>query len=401
MDREALIVFGAFDRHNFGDLLFPHVAAALLPDRELLFAGVARRDLRSCGGHAVAAIGEVAEGWGERPVDLLHAGGEILTVDAWQAAVMLLPPEDVAGVIGLYRDDPAAGLAWARDYLGRDACAAYVVPRRLFRRPRRWLFAGVGGVGLERCDPRLGAEVGATLRASDFVGVRDGPTAAALRAAGVAARLMPDPAVLAAELFGERIRTHGAGGEPAAVRAAFPQGYVALQFSADFGDATTLALISAQLDRVAAATGFGIVLFRAGAAPWHDDLDAYRRAASRMLTSARLFESLNPWDVCALIAGSRGYCGSSLHGRILALAYGLPRVSLVAAGGRPGKLEAFVDTWDSEHPGSIATPERIAAALLPALGAGADGQRRTAARLAALYRDRFGELRAILDAQGG
>ena len=45
-----VILFGAFDRHNFGDLLFPHVAAALLPGRDLRFAGLAERDLRGCGG---------------------------------------------------------------------------------------------------------------------------------------------------------------------------------------------------------------------------------------------------------------------------------------------------------------------------------------------------------------
>ena len=46
-----VILFGAFDRHNFGDMLFPHVAAALLPDREPIFAGLAERDLRAEGGH--------------------------------------------------------------------------------------------------------------------------------------------------------------------------------------------------------------------------------------------------------------------------------------------------------------------------------------------------------------
>ena len=40
------IIVGAFDRHNFGDLLFPHLAAAMLPGRELVFTGVAARDLR-------------------------------------------------------------------------------------------------------------------------------------------------------------------------------------------------------------------------------------------------------------------------------------------------------------------------------------------------------------------
>jgi len=29
--RSSRVLFGAFDRHNFGDLLFPHLMAALLP----------------------------------------------------------------------------------------------------------------------------------------------------------------------------------------------------------------------------------------------------------------------------------------------------------------------------------------------------------------------------------
>jgi hypothetical protein len=40
------------------------------------------------------------------------------------------------------------------------------------------------------------------LREADFVGLRDDATLAAVRAAGIDARLMPDPAVMVAELFG-------------------------------------------------------------------------------------------------------------------------------------------------------------------------------------------------------
>lgn len=49
------VVFGAFDRHNLGDLLFAHVVAALLRGRDLVFAGIADRDLTAWGGHRVAA----------------------------------------------------------------------------------------------------------------------------------------------------------------------------------------------------------------------------------------------------------------------------------------------------------------------------------------------------------
>jgi len=51
--RRPIILFGAFDRHNLGDLLFPHIAGALLPGTDLFHAGLARRDLRPHGGHAV------------------------------------------------------------------------------------------------------------------------------------------------------------------------------------------------------------------------------------------------------------------------------------------------------------------------------------------------------------
>ena len=397
MSSDPLIVFGAFDRHNFGDLLFPHVAEAMLPGRELLFAGVAQRDLTAFGGHRVRAIASLASEWGDRPVDVFHAGGEILTVDAWQAAVMVLPQDDVAGVIGLYGDEEAGRLAWARGYLGFDHLAAYVVPRRLFRRPGRWLFGGVGGVALDRSAARLRAEVEAELHGSDFVGVRDARTLVHLQSAGIAAHLMPDPAVMVAELFDGRIRRHGESGEPGAVREAFRQGYLALQFSADFGDDATLAFIAAQLDRVAAETGLGIVLFRAGAAPWHDDIEVLRRMLSRLKSRGRVFESLDIWDICALIAGSRGICGSSLHGRILALDYGLPRVSVAAADGLADKQEAFIRTWDADHPSGSAGVGQIGDALRSALATGAEAGRRTATYLSALYRQRFAEVRDALD----
>jgi hypothetical protein len=45
-----VILFGPFDRHNLGDLLFAHIASALLPGRELVVAGLAERDLRPSAG---------------------------------------------------------------------------------------------------------------------------------------------------------------------------------------------------------------------------------------------------------------------------------------------------------------------------------------------------------------
>ncbi len=337
-----LILFGAFDRHNLGDLLFAHVAAALLPGRELIFAALAERDLTAWGGHKVEAIGRVAAQWearcGDAPAHVVHVGGELLTCDAFEAAIMLMTPGEAGAAIAQHDADPQR-LAWAQAALGADRRAAYVLPKRLFRRPGRFVFNGVGGVDLDRRDPALRAEVLDRLREADWIGVRDGSTRAILAGAGVPARLMPDPAVLVAELFAERIRTHGQAGEPAQVLRRFPRGYLAVQFSADLGDDATLAALVRGL---AGARGFGLVFFRAGAAPWHDDLEVYRRAAAR-LPDAQVFASLDIWDICALIAGSGGFAGTSLHGRIVAQAFRVPVVEDIVP--LRAKVRAYRDTW--------------------------------------------------------
>ena len=333
-----LILFGACDRHNLGDLLFPHIAEKLLAPREVFVAGLAARDLMPFGGHRVRAIGEVLQEWPGAP--LIHVGGELLCCDAWEAAVMLLPPEEAEGVIAQYDGKPER-FEWARRFLGRDDRAPYCLGKSQSPQHGERIFLGVGGVDLDRREPVLRAEVMGKLRTADWIGVRDQRTQAQLAAAGIAATLMPDPAVLTAELFGGLIRARGETGEVAAVRAAFPQGYLAVQFAAALGDDATLARIADGLAREAA--GRGIVLFRAGAAPWHDDLGVYRRAAARQ-PGARLFESLDLWDLCALIASSAGFAGSGLHGRIVAEAFGVPVIEGVVP--IDEKVAAYRDTWE-------------------------------------------------------
>ena len=340
-----LVLFGACDRHNLGDLLYPHIASALLAPRAVVVAGLAARDLTPFGGHRVRAIGEVLCEWPEAPV--IHVGGELLCCDAWEAAVMLLPAEEAPGVIAQY-DGRLERFDWARNFLGRADRAPYCLDKSQSAQDGARVFLGVGGVDLDRRDAMLREEVLGKLRVADWIGVRDGRTLARLAAAGIAATLMPDPAVLTAKLFGGRIRARADAGDVAAVRAAFPQGYLAVQFSAALGDDATLGVIAAGLARKAA--GRGIVFFRAGAAPWHDNLEVVRRAAAIFrgvdAAPAWVLESRDLWDICALIASSAGFAGSSLHGRIVAEAFGVPVVEGIVPAGE--KVTAYRDTWAAQ-----------------------------------------------------
>lgn len=389
------ILFGAFDRHNLGDLLFPHLLAALLPPgARLIHAGLAERDLRRHGGHRVHALARLACEWGGRPLRLIHVGGELLTCDAWQAAVMLQTPAAARAVIARLDRRPAERQVWAAHELGLSSQAPYVVPRTLFPGAVCVLYNAVGGVGLVDSPPALRAEVLARLAEADAVGVRDRQTLAYVAAAGIAAQLMPDPAAMTAALLGARIRRRGRTGEVAALGAAFPQGYLAVQFSADFGDDDTLAAIAAGLDRAAADAACAVVLFRAGAAPWHDELGCLQRLAARMHAPVHVFNSLHVLDICALIAASRGYCGSSLHGRIVAMACARPRINLLhpSAAARSGKQMAYVETWEPASVPAAVGVDGIAGGVAAALTVDRQLLAETAEGLVLTGRQRFAAL---------
>ena len=398
--RRPIILFGAFDRHNLGDLLFPHIAGALLPGTDLFHAGLARRDLRPHGGHAVRPLTEVLAGVGRGPAALIHVGGEVLTCSAWQAAVMLLPPPQVQSTVAYLEARPQERRVWVCRTLGTSALAPYVASRQRLPGVDRVVCAGVGGVGLAACDAALRDEVLSALGAADHVGVRDRLTLAHLARAGIAAQLLPDPAVMVADLFGRHIAERASQGEVAEMRRTFSGGYLAVQFSAEFADDRSLLRLAAQLEIAAAARRLGVVLFRAGAAPWHDDLDALQRVATRMPSgTVHVFSSLDLWDLCALVACSRGYCGSSLHGRIVAMAYARPRVSLRLPGRNGGadKVAAFAEAWDEPGLHLSVDLDDAAEGIGRALAADPERLRRRAAALVADYRLGFEAIRRALD----
>ncbi len=376
-----VIIFGAFDRHNLGDLLFAHITQSLLQDRPCIMTGLARRDLTRWGGLRVVSLADAVQHTAGKRVHLVHAGGELLTCSNWEAAVMLQTQAEAMQAIALYdAATPSIRDQWAQTQTGSDRIAPYVVPRSRFHSAGRWIFNAVGGVDLALKKP---VQVYEALREADFIGVRDHVTHGVLQAAGLAPHLLPDPAVLVRRLFHPRVTAASHDGALAALREAMPNGYLALQFSADFGDDVTLDQLARQLLPFMTTNRLGIVLFRAGAAPWHDALEPYRRLKTRLPPDrVQLFEDLDIWRICALLAGSALYCGSSLHGRIVAMAYGLPRINLrhPLQQGNISKQAAYAETWETTGmPGCVAIPE-LADSLRQALALKDSPRLRTAAR---------------------
>jgi hypothetical protein len=301
------VLFGAFDRHNLGDILLAKVAAR----EELVgvtFAGLVARDMTPFGGPVVRTIDEAL---GREPVRLIHVGGELLDCDSTQAAFML--QESAVAV--------------------RRQCA-YVIAKHDLPAGSSVEFRAVGGVALGERPVSFRIEVLNALSQADAVSVRDAVTCDFLAANGIEATLACDPVTRIAELFRDEIRSR----RPAMTD------FLAMQFAAEWGDDATLNTLARGIERIDRP----VVLFRAGAAPWHDDLEPYRRLASRLKAPATIFESLNVRDICGLIASAARVVATSLHVRIVADAFGVPVTSLEQRQGSARKLGAYLATWQPE-----------------------------------------------------
>ncbi len=400
--RSPLILFGAFDRHNLGDLLLGRIAAELaaqlLPGREVRFAGLATRDLRADGGARVQALAELAQEWHPAhreggpawppasPPALLQVGGEILGCSAWEAAVMLLDPAGAARAIALHDRDPAAREAWARQALGSTRGLPYLAAHAALPPGTRIVHTGLGGVGFAAQPAALRAEALDELRAAACVQVRDRRTRDALAAAGIEAELVPDPAVLVERLLGAEVARHAAVGEPAMLRARFAQGYVAVQLAAELGDDATLAALADDLAAISRDHGLGVVLFCAGRAPWHDDPAVLQRLRHHLpdAESAVVAESRHVLDLCALIANAALCCASSLHARIVADAFAGPALSLVGGAPQAAKLRAWLDIWYPPQHHHLAAPGNLRALAHSVINEAPAARQARAARLADL-----------------
>ena len=318
-DDAPLILFGAFDRHNLGDLLLGEIAAAEA-GREVVFAGLAARDMRGVSGHEVRALDELLSAWPHRfrkAPELLHVGGEILTTTAWEAAVMLCDAHTVEDAIARYDHDAEKRDQWAAAFLGTSRGLPYVVDAASLPVGSRVRFRAVGGTAFADLPSALRVEAMAALSHAESASVRDALTQAMLAAEGLQLSIEADPATRLRDHFDARIAAARDDAEVAQVRRAFPGGYLALQFAAEQADDRTLATLGRELDEV----GLPVVAFRAGAAPWHDDIAVYERLARFTRQPVRCFESLVIWSICALVASSECLVATSLHANLIASAY--------------------------------------------------------------------------------
>ncbi len=361
--KPVIAVVGAFDRFNFGDLLFPIVVQQTLSgmgvEADYRFYSIRGSDLRERGGVKTRPITELREGHPRARLVVL-AGGELLSA-RWS--------------------DAYSGLAGPRRTLAVKILAKFVgagpvdgLCRRLLSgdRPQPWVLDavdlgldapvtcnGVGGIGLGSLPESFRDAARTRLARAGYLGVRDTETKSALEELNLPLdiHLTPDPAVLISEIFPRDEAFSAASPETRDLLSGMREQYFVFQVGRYPSWGVTEDLAD-QIRKIHDRAGLSCLLLPLGQAPGHEDQGPLRRIA-KLLDDlpVTLLPSPDVTDILAAIAGARLVVGSSLHANQTALVYGVPHVGF---GSRVRKLDLMLKTWDPTNPEGATPIDSIA-----------------------------------------
>ena len=323
------ILYGAFGRHNFGDMLFPHIVKRVLEAQQIQtkihFCDILSRDMTPWGGHNVRSIGDFFDS-GDG-LNVIHVGGQVGGCTMEKSLLAFGQTENHIPEIQKLEE--------ARMDLG------YLLSKSMLNNPNIFIANSVGG-----CTPSALRK----FEDYDFVSFRDKASHTKAVNAGLTnSLLVPDCAVMTKRLFGDLVDSRDSSANISQLHRLFEKDYIAVQLNVNF--ITRTPGISDQLGKIFRETDLPIVFFSAGAAPGLDSLGTYIETFSEHLpkTMTHFFDGLNIWDICNLISNAKCVIGTSLHVRIISVIYARPRLTLFL---RP-KHKQFINRWDTIKQSSL------------------------------------------------
>jgi Polysaccharide pyruvyl transferase len=369
--RRRVLLVGAYERDNFGDLLFLLVTERYLEGADVTAAAPFAADMRALLDREVPAYGPLLR---DEAFDAIWTvGGQVGRVDLVRAYKMSASRDEWRRFA---LAPPGARLGILREATGGAPPLSPYIPLP-FAYPRNagavTILNSVGIAGVRGVESPRREAIVAALRGANSLTVRDRNSSALLEELGVEHRLAPDAVHALGVLRPGRPEADG----PAVVQLSSAR--LRLLGHERVGEA---------LARSPQLAGRPVRLLLAGTATGHDavsDYEAVVRAAKG--ADVAILAERRPLELADHIRRARVVIGTSLHARVVAAAYGVPRVSLA----KP-KPTRYAKEWDPAMPYDVALDDLDAAIEAAISRAGRREAVAHAERLAVAAHDHLSEL---------
>lgn len=394
--KKKIALLGAYDRFNYGDLLFPIIVSNELrrhyPETEIAVHALAASDLSRFGALPTQSLRAL---YGQNALHVgdvvIFAGGGTIGVD-WTYMLKNLVGRHAN--MALYYAQRLLGTnpvdKLCRAYFGARSPFPWVAGPEDFQQPVRIAYNAVGGSEFAYLSPDIQKRTLERLGKASYVSVRDAETRRLLSPVEnrVPVHLSPDSAILMSEQF--PLGTLETLSHQEVLQQTAGQPYICFQASFDYATHFEAEIVAA-LEAIHEAHGLRAVLLPIGRYVGLDDQHGLRNILKRIRTPATMVsDEANIWEIMLTIARSSLFLGTSLHGNVTSQSFAIPHLGL---SDRPCKLDYYLGTWDLPEQARCIRLEEAADKVGRALAVSQDIRTAKRTELLNLCQENFSRLR--------
>lgn len=336
-DKRQVILYGAFDRYNYGDNLMPILLEMYFKKQhedkikniDFVFASIKDSDLRNYDCKQTVAMRKLLNAPNDSTVILV--GGEILGADVGILYIHVQEnPVAVKFLRLLRRVSPSLLITLAKMKYDAVWDFPYIPQKESFTNNVKVVYNTVGAVPnkdqLEK------------IKQADYISVRDERTYK-----GVAeiekVQLVPDSVLMMSKVVDMDYLETKVRDE---IKNALSKGKFITVQACPYKVKFSAKQMADELGKIRRDHGVDAVLLPIGYASGHDDVIFLEKVKACSENNILLLNELTVWEIMYVIAKSIGFYGTSLHGVITAMSFKIPHFCI---NDDITKLVSFLETW--------------------------------------------------------
>lgn len=336
---KKLFILAPNDRFNYGDLLFPHILDFYFKDivDELVFCSTTESNLSKFGGIPTCSFHSLYEVNATDQNYLIVGGGDSLCISWMQVLSFVDKKIDWFTALDHKLHTHLFFKTYTQLRYRYKTFFPFSIGKNELRNFTKVMYNSLGGSMLEfHRDLLDNPRVIEVLRNVDYLSLRDTQTSAILNSKGIKNVVVPDSAILMSDVFSEVSLARNLSVDSNRFQ---NKKYLFFQTNLYF---LNLDAYVALIEKIIDKYQLGICLCPIGTASGHSDDIALAKIYNllKRKDNVLLVTFPNIYDIMWLIKHSALYVGTSLHGTITALSFGVP---FVAHG--PLKLKNYLETW--------------------------------------------------------
>lgn len=387
---------GAIDRYNYGDVLFPIIVEEALKKRisniKFEYYGYKKTDLSRFDVHPTKEIKDINH---DDINAIIVVGGEVLT-SSWSLTYLFLFDDyrraNILSKIKKYVREPIFDFL-AKIKMGYTHKMPWIFEKKDYPE-KKIIYNTVGGGSFFKVLENKKRYFNNSLNQVDYISVREEATKNNLKKIGVKNVIgYPDSAFLMSELFPKdslkKLSSHNMKN--------IKDDYVVFQIGKKYGIGREDKIFE-KLKMFIEKTHLNVVLLPIGMVALHEDLIPLKKIyksfqGSNLAAKVILINNNTIFDTMSIIANSKLFIGTSLHGNVTALSYGNPSIGLDP---RVVKLNDLLKTYSIDQQAIGIDYEDMDVEMIKALDIERQELKRNSERINELVNENFDLIADVL-----